>query len=115
MDILQHFNTFASYPAATVSHWLICGIAGVMFVFAENVKAIIVSLVLLLSFYIYEIVEFARIGDLGDIDLANGGAAFIVGVLASLAFIFVMEIAEEVRHHKRLARTRHRRKEREKR
>ena len=86
MDIIQHFNTFVNYPGATVSHWIIGLLAGMLLVYASQPKSIVLSVLMLASFYLYEVVEFLRIHDMGDVDLANGTFAYGTGILiAALA------------------------------
>ena len=77
--MIEHFNTFIEYPGATISHWLICSFAGILLVIRSN-GAKIFSITLLHCFIIYEIVEFMRIKDRGDVDIANGVFAFCVSV-----------------------------------
>lgn len=85
MDLLQHFNTFASYPGATVSHWTICAFAGFVLVYAESLRRCVFCCLLLSFFLMYEYVEFLRINDQGDVDIANGGFAFVAGVFLRVA------------------------------
>lgn len=80
MNLLEHFNTFVAYPGATVSHWAIGLLAGMLLVAAHHPKEIILSLLMLGSFYLYEVVEFLRIKDMGDVDIANGTFAFFLGI-----------------------------------
>lgn len=80
--LLEHFNTFHAYAAATITHWLICGIAGGLIThshYRDGAVLRYVSTIVCLWWISYEVTEFARIGDEGDVDLANGLFAFIVG------------------------------------
>ena len=84
MGLLEHFNTFGSYPGATVTHWLICAVAGWIVYMARNSNAIVFGIVLISWWCLYEVIEFVRIEDNCDIDLANGLFAFVVGVLIAV-------------------------------
>ena len=78
-ELLSHFNTFLDYPGATIGHWLICSLSGILLVI-RSTGARIFSITLLQCFIVYEVVEFARIKDRGDIDIANGVFAFCLAV-----------------------------------
>ena len=93
MDLLRHFWTFSGYPEATEVHWVIG-----LFVGFFAVKACYVttrsaqntlrdlSTKLMVWFIAYEVVEFARKKDLGDVDIANGGICFALAALVTWIF-----------------------------
>ena len=82
MDLISHFNTFIDYPGATVAHWLICILAGMMIV-SQRIGCKIFGCLLIFWWITYEMAEMIRINDKGDIDIANGLFAFIISVFIS--------------------------------
>ena len=87
--MLEHFDTLHQYFIATLAHWLICGVAGAVILHSQVLKSVAhrtFGIMLACWWIIYEIVEFERIHDLGDVDIANGLGAFIVGF--TLAWIY---------------------------
>ena len=88
MDLIAHFNTWVDYPGATAVHWIICMISGFLIVH-KSITGKVIAITLAIWWLIYEVVEMVRIKDHGDIDIANGLAAFIVGIVLHLIFIQV--------------------------
>ena len=86
MDLINHFNTFVDYPGATAVHWIICMIAGFL-ICHKSVSVKIVAVSLFLWWITYEITEMVRISDKGDVDIANGLAAFIIGIVLHLVYL----------------------------
>ena len=74
--MLEHFNTLHQYFIATLAHWTICGVAGA-FIYGTTYRTF--GIMLAAFWCCYEIVEFARIHDMGDVDIANGLGAFVLG------------------------------------
>lgn len=88
-EFLSHFDTLHKYAAATLTHWTICGLAGILTVrshYRGGPALRLIATVVALWWVSYEATEFARIHDNGDVDIANGLASYIMG--AVLAWIF---------------------------
>lgn len=87
---LKHFNTFADYPVATIAHILVgiwCGRELAIAEQRKNLSEAIGAIIVFFAWIAYETVEFARIRDNGDIDIANGIAGIFIGLfLHKLAF-----------------------------
>ena len=58
----------------------------------KSVGVKIVAVSLFLWWIVYEMAEMIRIHDKGDIDVANGLAAFIVGIVMHLVYLQVRTI-----------------------
>ena len=55
--------------------------AGCIFCIARDTKYVMLAIFLVFLWCLYEVVEFARIKDDCDIDLANGIGAFVLSIL----------------------------------
>ena len=85
MGLIDHFNTFIDYPGATAVHWIICMVSGFL-IMHKSITAKIVAITLSLWWIWYETIEFLRIHDNGDIDIANGLAAYVVGIVLYIVY-----------------------------
>ena len=97
-SLIEGFNTIHEYAAATVSHWLIMGVGAVLILRSHHRGGPGLShfgTLLCALWVVYELAEFARIGDLVDKDIANGIFGFCAGGL-----LYTLYRAIEVRHGK---------------
>ena len=91
--MLEHFDTLHQYFIATLAHWTLCALAGAMILHSHIRGGIVLrwfATLLATWWCLYEIMEYQRIQDQVDIDLANGLAAFIAGF--ALAWLYHYKI-----------------------
>lgn len=80
--MLEHFNTFHQYMVATLVHWSICGICGALTVHSHyrgGPMLRLLATMIVVWWFGYETLEMVRVADNGDIDVANGLFAYVVG------------------------------------
>ena len=88
-ELLQHFNTLHSYLVATLAHWSLCGVCGALTVqshYKGGPMLRLLATVIVCGWALYETLEQFRIADRGDVDVANGLFAYVVGALLVSAY-----------------------------
>ena len=84
METISRFlQPIVQYPFATEIHWILCAVAGFLIVNSTHrggAHTRVVAVVMVAWWNVYEYVEFLRIQDTVDLDVANGFAAFLVSV-----------------------------------
>lgn len=87
METISRFlEPIAQYPFATEIHWLLCALAGFLLINSSyrggpHTRAIAIVMIAWWNFYEY--VEYLRIEDTVELDVANGFAAFLVAVFCT--------------------------------
>ena len=83
IDQIEHFNTFGLYPFATVAHILIgiwCGRELELGRIKRDISQSLPGFLVFFGWLAYEIIEFARLHDEGDVDIANGLGGVLIGI-----------------------------------
>ena len=88
-ELLHHFNTLHIYLVATLAHWTVCGVCGALTVqshYRGGPMLRLLATVIATWWCLYEVTEMLRVQDQGDIDIANGLFAYVVGAGLTYAF-----------------------------
>ena len=101
IDTIEAINTFGKYPFATLIHVVVGGICGWFLLTGRELckwgingtSSSLMGLTIFAGWMTYEIVEFARIADTVDKDIANGLLGLFIGIIIS-KLIWTYGIAE---------------------
>ena len=83
-SLIEPLITIHKYAAATVAHWIICGVAGAMTVHSRirgGAEARMIASHVIIFWLCYEITEFAHEHDNVEADIANGLFGYVCGAL----------------------------------
>lgn len=94
LSFWEYFNTLHEYAAATIAHWVICGVAGWLTVHSHSrggpaLRTVSWQIIVFwLCYQGYELlIHLEELGrDEGDKDVANGLFGYVIGVLLCTAY-----------------------------
>ena len=82
--LYEGFDTLHDYALATIAHWILMGVGGVLILRSHHRGGPVMRLfgaMICALWIVYELAEFSRIHDNFEKDIANGIFGFVVGAI----------------------------------